>query len=55
MKTDSYSYFDEAYFQRGEERGTAYHDYKEGARSSPTFREIALAVREFFNPAACWK
>jgi SAM-dependent methyltransferase len=50
MKTELYSYFDEAYFQRGEERGTAYHNYKEGARNSPTFREIASAIREVFQP-----
>jgi SAM-dependent methyltransferase len=50
MKTELYSYFDEAYFQRGEERGTAYSNYKDGARNSPTFREIASAVHEVFQP-----
>jgi SAM-dependent methyltransferase len=50
MKTELYNYFDEAYFQRGEERGTVYNNYKDVARSSPTFREIASAVREVFQP-----
>src|SRR5262249_16662101 len=27
-----------------------YVNYKEGARSSPTFREIAVALREIFHP-----
>jgi len=46
----AYSYFDEDYFQNGQKRGTAYSNYKEGARNSPTFREIAAAVREIFQP-----
>jgi len=50
MSTKAYGYFDEAYFQDGEKRGTAYVNYKETARNSPTYREIALAVREVFQP-----
>ena len=50
MSKSQYRYFDEAYFQDGSKRGTAYTNYKEGARSSPTFREIAVAVREVFQP-----
>ena len=50
MSSPLYSYFDETYFQDGEKRGTAYVNYKEGARNSPTFREIAAAVQEVFQP-----
>jgi SAM-dependent methyltransferase len=46
----SYGYFDEAYFQTGAQKGTAYSNYKEGARDSPTFREIAAAIIEVFQP-----
>lgn len=38
-----YSYFDEAYFQEGEKRGTAYHDYLRSAESNPLNVEIAEA------------
>jgi len=50
MSAISYDYFDEAYFQDGTKRGTAYVDYKRGARDSQTFKEIARAVREVFQP-----
>ena len=50
MNTQSYVYFDETYFQDGSKKGTAYINYKESARDSPTFREIALAVRDVFHP-----
>lgn len=46
-------YFDEAYFQRGEERGTAYRDYARSANESPTFREIAKAIASIFRPNKC--
>ena len=44
------TYFDEAYFQRGEERGTAYRDYARAASISPTFREVAEAMVRIFEP-----
>lgn len=46
----NYSYFDKAYFQDGELRGTAYRDYLSGSRDSKTFREIAQAIIEVFQP-----
>lgn len=45
-----YSYFDENYYQDGTKRGTAYVNYKEGARNSQTFRELASAIKEIFQP-----
>ena len=42
-----YGYFDEAYFERGEERGTVYRDYLAGSRASRTYPEIAGACRGF--------
>ena len=45
-----YSYFDETYYQDGSKRGTAYVNYKEGARNSQTFRELAAAIHEVFSP-----
>src|SRR6516225_1630257 len=50
MSAKADNYFDEAYFQDGEKRGTAYVNYKETARNSPTYREIALAVKDVFQP-----
>lgn len=50
MGGNSYEYFDEAYFQEGSKRGTAYVNYKEGARNSPIFREIANSIKEVFRP-----
>jgi SAM-dependent methyltransferase len=50
MQANPYSYFDETYFQDGGKRGTAYVNYKEGARNNPVYREIAVAVREVFQP-----
>jgi hypothetical protein len=47
---NSDNYFDEAYFQRGWEKGTAYDDYLKSAASSPTFREIARCIATVFNP-----
>lgn len=44
------AYFDEAYFQRGAERGTAYHDYLTSAVSSPTFQEVARCIAIVFKP-----
>ena len=41
-----YTYFDETYFQNGEQRGTAYHDYLRAAASSTLFRNIASAIAE---------
>jgi hypothetical protein len=37
----NYSYFDETYFERGEERGTAYCNYLAQARHNPVYAEIA--------------
>jgi SAM-dependent methyltransferase len=50
MSAPGYSYFDEAYFQDGSKRGTAYVNYRQTARDSQTFREIASALREVFQP-----
>jgi SAM-dependent methyltransferase len=50
MEADQNNYFDEAYFQRGDERGTAYRDYAQAARNSPTFHEIAEALAHVFRP-----
>lgn len=50
MSTNAYNYFDELYFQDGKQRGTAYLDYRKGARESKTFREIAYAIKEVFQP-----
>jgi len=46
----NYNYFDEAYFQDGSKRGTAYVNYRDGARDSKIFEGIALAIREVFQP-----
>lgn len=45
-----YSYFDESYYQDGSKRGTAYVNYREDARNSQTFRELASAIKEVFQP-----
>gem|GEM_PF-1936628 len=50
MNYDSYSYFDEDYFQRGELKGTVYRNYLEASKSSPVYREIAQAIIEVFRP-----
>jgi len=50
MIANDYSYFDEIYFQDGKQRGTDYSDYKNGARDSKTFRELAYAIRDVFKP-----
>jgi SAM-dependent methyltransferase len=47
------SYFDEAYFERGWERGTAYDNYSRGALTSPTYRELAEAIAFVFKPERC--
>ena len=44
------AYFDEAYFERGWERGTAYTDYRRAADNSKTFVEIAEAIAFIFKP-----
>jgi SAM-dependent methyltransferase len=44
------AYFDEAYFERGWERGTAYVNYRKGAENSKTFAEIAEAIAFVFQP-----
>ncbi|MFL5240439.1 MAG: class I SAM-dependent methyltransferase [Rhizomicrobium sp.] len=44
------AYFDEAYFERGWERGTAYADYSRAAENSKTFVEIAEAISFIFKP-----
>ena len=43
-------YFDEEYFQQGPNKGTVYTDYKNAARQSPTYREIAEALVHVFQP-----
>lgn len=47
---DTASYFDEAYFQDGSQRGTVYRNYREAARTSAIFREIARAIVEVYRP-----
>ncbi|MFC0203445.1 class I SAM-dependent methyltransferase [Novosphingobium soli] len=44
------SYFDEAYFERGWERGTAYVGYRESAASNAIFRELGRGIKEIFQP-----
>ena len=46
-----YSYFDEAYFELGATKGTAYSNYRDSARVSRTYAEIADAVIEVFHPS----
>lgn len=48
--SESFSYFDETYFERGKEKGTSYSDYKESALKSPIFLEIAEAIKSVFQP-----
>lgn len=43
-------YFDEAYFQRGWERGTAYANYRESAASSLIFKNVGRCINEVFSP-----
>jgi SAM-dependent methyltransferase len=50
MHVNEYTYFDEAYFQDGKQRGTAYSNYAQGSRDSKTFQEIAKAIMEVFRP-----
>jgi ubiquinone/menaquinone biosynthesis C-methylase UbiE len=47
------SYYDEAYFERGWEKGTAYDSYSRGALTSPTYRELAEAIAFVFKPSRC--
>jgi ubiquinone/menaquinone biosynthesis C-methylase UbiE len=42
-----YGYFDEAYFQTGQERGTAYRNYLTVSPNQPIFAEIAEACFAF--------
>lgn len=44
-------YYDEAYFERGWERGTAYSGYKDSAGKSKTFKDVALGLIEIFQPS----
>lgn len=46
----SQNYFDEAYFQDGATRGTAYRNYRESARNSRIYPEIAFALNNVFQP-----
>lgn len=50
MTAEYNAYFDEAYFQRGDERGTAYRDYARNALINPTYKEIAEAIAFVFRP-----
>lgn len=47
MAEASYGYFDEAYFQQGEARGTAYSNYLESSKTSALYREIAEVCAAF--------
>jgi ubiquinone/menaquinone biosynthesis C-methylase UbiE len=53
MRSDHDSYFDEAYFERGHEKGTAYNNYINSAPQSPTYHEIAEAIFKVFKPKKC--
>ncbi len=48
-----YEYYDEAYFERGTEKGTAYVGYLEGAPRNIAYLEIAQAIKAIFNPKKC--
>lgn len=50
---DAFGYFDEAYFEQGSQRGTAYSDYLKNASTNPTFLEIARAIAHVFRPRRC--
>jgi SAM-dependent methyltransferase len=47
---DGYGYFDEAYFERGHLRGTAYCNYRRSAQKSLTYRELAERIAYIFRP-----
>jgi SAM-dependent methyltransferase len=47
---DNAGYFDEAYFERGWERGTAYANYSASAASSAIFSGLAQALQQVFKP-----
>ena len=51
--SDDYTYFDEAYFQDGQNKGTVYRNYLESARTSGTYKDIARRVVEIFRPQRC--
>lgn len=51
-RPDGVGYFDEAYFERGWERGTAYVNYKESAASSQIFKAVAEALTSVFRPSS---
>src|SRR5437667_1197841 len=51
--SDNYTYFDEAYFQDGQNKGTVYRNYLESARTSGTYKDIARRVVEIFRPQRC--
>ncbi len=48
-----YEYYDEAYFERGSEKGTAYVGYLEGAPRNIAYLEIAQAIKAIFKPRKC--
>jgi SAM-dependent methyltransferase len=52
MAADSpnYSYFDEAYFQDGSQRGTAFRQYLQNVVQAPWYREVAEHVCSIFKP-----
>jgi SAM-dependent methyltransferase len=50
MTPPDYSYFDEAYYQDGAQRGTAYRNYLQNAMEIPFFREMAEKVATIFKP-----
>ena len=43
--------FDEAYYQRGEERGTQYRNYAEEAKKNRTYFDFAEAIVQCFEPS----
>ncbi|MBD9625256.1 class I SAM-dependent methyltransferase [Ensifer sp. ENS06] len=48
--TEPNEQYDEAYFQRGSERGTKYKDYLAQAAGNRTYYEIAQTINEVFRP-----
>ncbi len=55
MSKQSDSRYDEAYYQKGSDRGTQYDQYLEGAPKNRTYFEIAETITKIFAPRRTWK
>src|SRR4051812_47530452 len=53
ISTVGEDYFDEAYFQKGSEKGTAYDNYLLRAETNPAFLEMAQLIDFVFQPKRC--